>query len=112
MQKQHIYFETIAYVQAAELLTFEAREFPEWLEAFQRVIALGDYDDLLVGRDATGQIVASLIMYTPQSNNERLDVLWQAIFGKSLGLSVASALPNRSRGRVSASHLSHEQRNS
>jgi len=82
---QHIYFETIAHGKVNELLIYEAREFSGWLEAFQRVIALGDYDDLLVGRDATGQIVASLIMYTPQSNKERLDVLWPAIFGKSLG---------------------------
>lgn len=85
VKQQQIYFETIAPGRADELLTFEAREFPNWLDAFQRVMSLGDYDDVLIGRNATGQIVASLIMYTSQSNKERHDVLWQAIFGERLG---------------------------
>ena len=98
--KQHqIYFETIAHGHVDELLAFEAREFPEWLEAFQRVISLDDYDDLLVGRDATGQIVASLIMYTPQSSKERHDVLWQAIFGERLGAIGCVGVAEKEQGK-------------
>ena len=85
MQRQQVSFETITGTQTTELLAFETHEFPTWLEAFQRVMSLNDCDDLLVGRDATGQIVASLIMYTPHSNQKRFDVLWQAIFGEGLG---------------------------
>ncbi|HCI79501.1 MAG TPA: hypothetical protein DHW02_07410 [Ktedonobacter sp.] len=85
VDKHQIYFETIVPGQMNELLAFESREFPEWLDAFQRVMSLGDYDDVLVGRNATGQIVASLIMYSPQSSKERHDVLWQAILGERLG---------------------------
>ena len=85
VKQQQIYFETIVDGQVDELVTFEAHEFPNWLDAFRRVISLGDYDDVLVGRDATEQIVASLIMYTPQSSKARHDVLWQAIFGERLG---------------------------
>lgn len=85
VKQQQIYFETTIDRHVDELLAFEAREFPDWLDAFQRVMSLGDYKDVLIGRNATGQIVASLIMYTPQSNQKRHDVLWQAIFGERLG---------------------------
>lgn len=99
VKQQQIYFETIADGQADELLAFEAREFPNWLDAFQRVISLDDYDDVLVGRDATGQIVASLIMYTPQSSKERHDVLWQAIFGERLGAIGCVGVAEQAQGK-------------
>lgn len=99
MTQQRIHFETITQARAAELLAFEAREFPNWLEAFQRVLSLGDYDDLLVGRDERSHIVASLIMYTPQSNQERFDVLWQAIFGERVGAIGCVGVAEQEQGR-------------
>ena len=78
---------------------FEAREFPNWLGAFERVVESGDYNDLLVGRDAAGHIVASLIMYTQHSNVKRHDVLWQGIFGKKLGAIGCVGVTEKEQGR-------------
>ncbi len=43
------------------LLEFEGCEFPEWRSHYARVAELGDYEDLLVARDAGGRILGSLI---------------------------------------------------
>ncbi len=67
------------------ILEFEAREFPSWLEAFAQVAELGDYHDLLVGRDHEGHIVASLIMYSSQSHPRRTDAIWKTRLGDNLG---------------------------
>ncbi len=67
------------------ILEFEAREFPFWLEAFAAVADLGDYHDLLVGRDKEGRILTSLIMYSPQSHPGRTDAIWKTLLGDNLG---------------------------
>lgn len=80
-----VYFNVATQEDKAELLTFEEREFPEWLTAFQRVIELGDYVDVLVGRNAYKEVIASLLLYGPESHQERSDALWQMELGKNVG---------------------------
>lgn len=85
MKNVAVHFVIATQDDVAELLSFEAREFPEWLTAFQHVASLGDYADLLIGRNESGQVVASLILYGPQSHPDRADALWQLLLGENVG---------------------------
>ena len=69
----------------ADLLAFEAREFPEWHAAFAQVIALGDTHDCLIARDAAGDVIGSLVLYSATSYPDRTDVIWQGLLGDGLG---------------------------
>ncbi len=81
------------------LLEFEGREFPEWRSHYARVATLGDYDDLLVARDAGGKIVGSLITYGPWSHEERSDVRWRTLLGEDVGALGAVGVAGEHRGR-------------
>lgn len=82
---------------ALELLEFERREFPHWLDPFQSTIDVGDFHELLIVRDPTSRaIVGSLILYSPLAHPSRFDGFWKAILGDPLGeigcVGVAEAL--------------------
>jgi beta-N-acetylhexosaminidase len=99
MVDEHIRFETMTSQHVTEALAFEMREFPNWLAIFEHHADLGDYRDLLVARDQDGQIVGSLIMYTPQSHPERADVIWQTLLGQEVGGIAAVGVAQSARGR-------------
>jgi beta-N-acetylhexosaminidase len=82
---RHIELAVPSQADVERILAFEAREFPSWLQAFAEVAELGDYHDLLVGRDNEGRILASLIMYSPQSHPSRTDAIWKTLLGDNLG---------------------------
>jgi beta-N-acetylhexosaminidase len=99
LERQRIRFEIATKEHEEELLAFEEREFPQWLGAFQHVAMLGDYSDLLIGRDEAGQIVASLILYTPESHPERSDVIWQVLLGNNTGAIGCVGVAEAQQGR-------------
>lgn len=100
MERERIRFSIATKESEAELLAFEEREFPGWLTAFQCVAMLGDYSDLLIGRDEVGRVVASLILYTPESHSDRSDVIWQSLLGKKLGAIGCVGVAEAERGRA------------
>lgn len=67
------------------VLDFVAREFPEWLGAYQRMVDIADSSDVIVASDASGAVVASLALYGLWSHPARLDIPWQALLGTNLG---------------------------
>lgn len=71
--------------QLEAVLDFVAREFPEWLSAYQNIVNLGDGSDIVVANDAGGAVVATLALYGPWSHPARLDIPWQALLGTDLG---------------------------
>jgi len=99
MVTEGIRFELATSEQADELCALEQREFPEWLNAFQAIIELGDYHDLLLARDHTGNIIGSLILYAPQSHPTRTDVLWSALLGSNAGALGCVGIAEAERGR-------------
>ncbi|HEY1348494.1 MAG TPA: GNAT family N-acetyltransferase [Ktedonobacteraceae bacterium] len=70
---------------APEILAFEQREFPDWLPHYQRCAHLGDYQDILCARQQDGRIMGTLLMYTPQSQSSRTDVVWRILLGYDAG---------------------------
>jgi len=99
MATEGIRFELATPEQADEVCAFEQREFPQWLDAFQGIIELGDYHDLLLARDHTGKIIGSLILYTSQSHPAREDVLWSALLGSNAGALGCVGIAEAERGR-------------
>jgi beta-N-acetylhexosaminidase len=45
----------------------------------------GDFNDLLLVRDVGGKIVGTVIMFSPLSNSQRLDVPWKRVLGENSG---------------------------
>jgi predicted N-acetyltransferase YhbS len=102
LEAQHVTIASATEAQAPDVLAFVDREFPTWSRDYHTVMRLGDYADCLLACDQQGHILGSLIMYTPQSHEQRLDVPWQALFGNDLGglgtVGVAEAARNRGIG--------------
>lgn len=82
-----------------EILAFEGREFPNWLKHYERDSRLGDYQDILVARDQSGQVVGTLLMSTPQSHPERTDVVWRVQLGADAGSIGAVGVAASEQGR-------------
>jgi predicted N-acetyltransferase YhbS len=97
---EQISFEPATQENIDELLTFEMREFPGWADHFQRVVGVGDYSDILMARDATGEVVATLTTYSKLSHPSRCDVLWQPLSDNNVGAiaCVGVAPAERERG--------------
>ena len=79
MISEQVSFEVATHETIDEALAFEMREFPGWVDHFQRVAGVGDYSDIIMARDATGEVVASLMIYSKLSHPSRCDLLWQPL---------------------------------
>ncbi|GHO91666.1 hypothetical protein KSF_017140 [Reticulibacter mediterranei] len=100
MEKEQIRFETATSQSIDELLAFEEREFTNWKAHYELCANLNDYQDLLIARDTSQNIVGALLMYTPTSNPSRTDLIWQRLLGHDAGAmgSVGVAASERGRG--------------
>ncbi|MCS6870914.1 MAG: GNAT family N-acetyltransferase [Anaerolineae bacterium] len=84
----------------ADILAFHNREFPHWQPEYAHVIAVGDGADILIARDQqSGELLGTLIMFTPHSQQMRGDVLWWAELGEPLGALSAVGVSAMARGR-------------
>lgn len=99
MITEGIRFELATRENADEVLTFEEREFPGWLNAFQHVVSLGDYEDMVLAREQSGRVIGTLILYTRQSHALRTDVLWQSLLGEKTGAIGCVGIAEAERGR-------------
>ncbi|MBV9616358.1 MAG: GNAT family N-acetyltransferase [Ktedonobacteraceae bacterium] len=99
ISKEQITFELATHENIDEVLTFEMREFPGWADHFQRVAGVGDYSDIVMARDATGEVVATLATYSKQSHPSRCDVLWQPLLGNDAGAIGCVGVAANERGR-------------
>lgn len=99
-----------AEADGSQILAFVAREFPEWLSYYARVVDLGDHDDLLLARDASGAILGVLMMYFAWSHPERNDVRWKTLLGQDAGalgvVGVAEAARGHGIGTALVAHAS------
>ncbi len=99
-----------AEADGSQILAFVAREFPEWLSYYARVVDLGDHDDLLLARDASGAILGVLMMYVAWSHPERNDVRWKTLLGQDAGalgvVGVAEAARGHGIGTALVAHAS------
>jgi ribosomal protein S18 acetylase RimI-like enzyme len=84
---------------APDVLVFEAREFPNWLAAYEELVRLGSYDDILLARDSSGALLGVLAMYSPRSHPERADCQWKALLGDDIGGLGAVGVAADARGR-------------
>jgi beta-N-acetylhexosaminidase len=100
IEQEQIRFETATRQSIDELLSFEEREFANWRAHYELCASLGDYDDLLIARDASQNIVGALLMYSPNSHPDRTDLIWQPLLGHDAGAmgSVGVAASERGRG--------------
>ena len=100
MVKEQVSFEVATHETIDEVLAFEMREFPGWVDHFQRVAGVGDYSDIVMARDITGEVVAALATYSKLSHPSRCDVLWQPLLNRYTGAigSVGVAEVERGRG--------------
>jgi GNAT superfamily N-acetyltransferase len=69
----------------ADLFAFVAREFPSWVAEYEAIRASGAWQEFLIGRDTAGAVVASLIIFTPQSDQMRGDKTWSLLLGDDMG---------------------------
>lgn len=85
-----------------DLFAFVSREFPNWVGEYQYILDLGTIDDFLIGRDMAGAVFASLIMFSPQSDQTRGDTTWSLLLGDAMGslgcVGVAASMQERGIG--------------
>ena len=85
--------------ETPEMLDFVGREFPGWLGAYQGIAELGDLQDIVIGRENDGPIIASIIVYTSASHPSRTDVLWTELLGADVGAFGCVGVAESQRGR-------------
>ena len=99
MEKQQITLNPAKQENIRAVLAFEEREFPNWLPHYQRLADLGEYRDILVAREQSGQVLGTLLMSTPQSHSERTDVVWRVLLGPDAGSMGAVGVAASEQGR-------------
>jgi predicted N-acetyltransferase YhbS len=82
-----------------DLVAFVGREFPNWLAEYEIIRASGYWSDLLIGRDLAGTIVASLILFSPASDQTRGDKTWSLLLGETMGALGAVGVAKAERGK-------------
>ncbi len=85
--------------ETPEMLDFVRREFPGWLGVYQGIAELGDLQDIVIGRENDGPIIASIIIYTSASHPSRTDVLWTEVLGADAGAFGCVGVAESERGR-------------
>ncbi|GCE26895.1 GNAT family acetyltransferase [Dictyobacter alpinus] len=99
IEKEKITISSAQQQNITDVLAFEARHFANWLPQYERCADLGDFRDLLVAHDESGEIIGTLIMYSEQSHPERTDVIWQDLLGETTGAMAAVGVAESERGR-------------
>lgn len=99
MTEQQVTLYTAELADIPAVLAFEGREFPNWLAAYERLVSLGDYNDILLARDQHGQVVGTLLMSTSRSHAERTDVVWRVLLGPDAGSMAAVGVAEAEHGR-------------
>ncbi|MCC7446278.1 MAG: GNAT family N-acetyltransferase [Anaerolineae bacterium] len=85
MESEHITIEPATQQDAAAIVDLQAQEGFGWINTYRHMVAIGDYQDCLVARDLRKGIVGTLIMYSPQSNPQRVDTVWTTLLGDNVG---------------------------
>lgn len=83
----------------AEILEFEGRHFPDWLEHFRTAANAGDQSEILAARARNGGVVGSLVMFTPRSHRLGANAVWKTLLGDDLGGLGAVGVASAQRGR-------------
>lgn len=99
IDSQHITLAVGRAEDVPEILAFEEREFPNWLQHYERCAHLGDYQDFLLARNQDGQIIGTTLMYTPQSHTTRTDLVWRVLLGYDAGAMGAIGVAPVEQGR-------------
>ena len=66
------------------ILNFESVTFPGWLGEYRYKVACGDFQDILAAWQ-DGEVVGTLLMFTPRSQALTQNLLWKEILGQNLG---------------------------
>lgn len=83
----------------ADLFAFVEREFPGWLVEYRAIAERDAISDFLIGRDAAGRVVASLIIFSPQSDQTRGDKTWSLLLGDDMGALGCVGVAKAERGK-------------
>ncbi len=99
MAAEHITIEPATQQDADAVIDLQARESFGWINTYRYVVGIGDYQDCLVARDPRKGIVGTLLMYSPQSNPQRVDTVWTTLLGDNVGGLNEVGVADAERGR-------------
>jgi predicted N-acetyltransferase YhbS len=85
--------------EVAPVLAFELRHFPGWYPEYAHKTAVGDCHEILAAWDPDKGVVGTLLMFTPQSKEISVNILWKELLGESLGGMGAVGVAETERGR-------------
>lgn len=95
-------FRTANSSDVTAITVFQKAEFPNWLGAYEYILALGDYNDVILVCDSAGKILGMVILFSSSSNPQRLDIPWKSVFGENMGalgcVGIAGSLHNKGTG--------------
>ncbi|MDD5731965.1 MAG: GNAT family N-acetyltransferase [Patescibacteria group bacterium] len=82
-----------------QLLKFEKKNFPYWLEHFEFEIKRGDLKNILIAKSASNKIIGSILLFGPYIGKPRTDFKWRKIFSNKMGGTGALGVDRKMRGR-------------
>jgi len=85
MDREQIALEPATKQDADAIIDLQASEEFGWINTYRYVVGISDYQDCLVARDPQKGVVGTLIMYSPQSNPQRVDTAWTTLLGDDVG---------------------------
>ncbi len=84
IEREGVEIEPAGYDDIPEILSFEQRNFPGWVNSLMLSIAYGNVEDIFVVKRG-GKIVGTLNTYSSGSRFRAANVVWDRLLGKELG---------------------------
>jgi predicted N-acetyltransferase YhbS len=109
VRQQQITLQTATPADVPAVLAFEERHFPNWLHAFERVVAYDEAGDILLARDARQAIVGTTLVLAAESRSWRDRFVWGELLGEKIGgvgpLGVAEEMRSKGIGLALAARV-------
>ncbi|MFN2555407.1 MAG: GNAT family N-acetyltransferase [Nitriliruptorales bacterium] len=67
-----------------DLLDFQQRVFPRWADDYRRTAEAGDLEDIVLARDASGEVLGAVLVHGPGSSRWENKRVWQKILGEDM----------------------------
>jgi GNAT superfamily N-acetyltransferase len=94
-----------------DLLDFQQRVFPRWADDYRRAAEAGDLDDIVLARDASGEVLGAVLVHGPGSSRWENKRVWRKILGEDMCVIGEVGVSPRSRRRgVGLALVAHASR--
>lgn len=81
----NIKIKTVQAQDISSVISFEQKNFPEWLWAYQHKIELNDLSDIFFAEDQSHNIVGTVFIFSSASQSAKENQIWKQLLGDDMG---------------------------